>query len=209
MYNKAYTRSIRATHPDPTIMIFFDAKKAFDSVWDIGVLHKAMSDGLPSIFFRFLRSWLTNRTLQVRIGQTLSKTVRLKLGVPQGSVLAPTICNYYTGDIPTTISPHSDTAVYANDTAIAASHKSIDKVHDITQKEIIQLNNWTKTRRIKFEPQKSHVLAIHRNLAIHREVEAIPLFLDEEKTQPLTYTKHAKFLGITFSNTGTFHHHIN
>ena len=209
MYNKSYTRSTRATHPDPTIMIFFDAKKAFDSVWDIGVLHKAMSDGLPSIIIRFLRSWLTNRTLQVRIGQTLSKTVQLKSGVPQGSVLAPTIWNYYTGDIPTTISPHSDTAVYADDTAVAATHKNIGKVHEITQKEIIQLNNWTKTRRIKFEPQKTFALAIHRNPAIRREVESLPLFLDQEKTQPLNYTKHAKFLGITFSNTGTFHHHIN
>ena len=125
-----------------------------------------MSDGLPSIFIRFLRSWLTKRTLQVRIGQTLSKTVRLKSGVPQGSVLAPTIWNYYTGDIPTTISPHSDTAVYADNTAIAALHKSIDKIHDVTQKEIIQLNNWTKTRCIKFEPKKNHVLAIHRNPVI-------------------------------------------
>ena len=111
MYNKAYNRSVRATHADPTIMIFFDTKKTFDSVWDIGVLHKAMSNGLPAIFIRFLRSWLTNRTLQVRIGQTLSKTVSLKSGVPQGSVLAATIWNYYTGNIPTTISPHSDTAV--------------------------------------------------------------------------------------------------
>ena len=37
MYNKAYTRSV------------FDAKKAFDSVWDVGVLQKAMNDGLPAI----------------------------------------------------------------------------------------------------------------------------------------------------------------
>ena len=74
---------------------------------------------------------------------------------------------------------------------------------------IKKLLNWIKTRRIKFEPQKTHVLVIHRNPAIRREVESIPLFLDEEKTQPLTYTEHAKFLGITFSNTGTFHHHIN
>ena len=54
MYNKAYTRSVQPTHLDPTIMIFLDAKKAFDSVWDTGVLHKAMSDGLPAIFIRFL-----------------------------------------------------------------------------------------------------------------------------------------------------------
>ena len=54
MYNKAYTRSVWPTHLDPTIMIFFDAKKAFDSVFDTGVLHKAMSDGLPAIYIRFL-----------------------------------------------------------------------------------------------------------------------------------------------------------
>ena len=41
-----------------------------------------------------LRSWFTNRTLQVRIGQKLSKTVLLKSGVPQGSVLAPTILHW-------------------------------------------------------------------------------------------------------------------
>ena len=134
MYNKTYTRSVRATHPDPTTMIFFDAKKVFNSVWDIGVLHKAMNDGLPAIFIRFLRSWLTNRTLQVRIGQTLSKTVCLKSGVPQGSELAPIIWNYYTGDIPTTISPHRDTAVYADDTVVAVTHRNVDKVqHDNTQ----------------------------------------------------------------------------
>ena len=173
MYNKAYTRSVRASHPDPTIMIFFDTKKTFDSVWDIGVLHKAMNDGLPAIFIRFLRSWLTNRTLQVRIGQTLSKTVRLKSDNPQGSVIAPTIWDYYTGDIPTTISPHRDTAVYADDTAVAVTHRNVDKVHDIPQHEIVQLNNWTKTRHIMFEPKKTHVLAIHRNPAVRREIESI------------------------------------
>ena len=208
MYNKAYTRSVRATHPDPTIMVFFDAKKAFDSVWDIGVLHKAMNDGLPSIFVRFLKSWLTSRTLQVRIGQTLSKIIHLRSGVPQGSVFAPTIWNYYTGDIPPTISPHSDTAVYADDTSVAATHRSVTTVHAIAQAEIIQLNSWTKTRRIKFEPSKTHVLAIHRNPAIRRDIESLPLYLDAEKTQAISYTQSAKFLGVTFANTGTFHKHI-
>ena len=61
----------------------------------------------------------------------LSKTVRLKSGVPQGSVLAPTIWNYYTGDIPTTISLHSDTAVDADDTAVAVTHRNVDKVDKV------------------------------------------------------------------------------
>ena len=35
----------------------------------------------------------------------------MESGVPQGSALAPEMWNYNTGDIPTTISAHSDTAV--------------------------------------------------------------------------------------------------
>ena len=111
MYTRSYTRATRATHPEPTIMIFFDAKKAFDSVWSIGVLHKAMRDGLPAILIKLLRTYLQDRTLQVRIGQSTSNPVKLESGVPQGSVFNPTIWNYYTGDIPTNTTTHSDTSV--------------------------------------------------------------------------------------------------
>ena len=62
-----------------------------------------MKDGLPAIFIRFLRSWLYKRTMKIKLGTTLSRTILLDSGVPQGSVLAPNIWNYNTGDIPTTI----------------------------------------------------------------------------------------------------------
>ena len=136
MYSHAYTRSTRATHPESTVMVFFDAKKAFDSVWHTGLLHKSMSDGLPGRIIRFLRTWLSNRQLKVRVGQTYSKTVPLDSGVPQGSVLAPLVWNYYTGDIPTTTSSHSSTAVYADDTSTATSHRIMDRALQIAQEEI-------------------------------------------------------------------------
>ena len=62
MYTRAYTRATRATHPEPTIMVLFDAKKAFDSVWGTGVPHKAMRDRLPAILVKFLRTYLQDRT---------------------------------------------------------------------------------------------------------------------------------------------------
>ena len=54
----------------------------------------------------------------------------------------------------------------------------------------------------------THALAIHRNLSIRRDIESLPLYLDAEKTQTISYTQSAKFLGVTFANTGTFHKHI-
>ena len=56
MYMHAYTRSIRSTHPTSSAMIFFDAKKAFDSVLHTGFLHKCLKDGLPGIIIRFFRT---------------------------------------------------------------------------------------------------------------------------------------------------------
>ena len=72
-----------------------------DPGWSATQSH--MKDGLPAIFIRFLRSWLYKRTMKIRLGTTLSRTFLLDSGVPQGSVLAPNIWNYNTGDIPTTI----------------------------------------------------------------------------------------------------------
>ena len=209
MYTHVYTLPIRSTHPIPTIMISFDAEKAFDSVWHTGLLHKAMRDGLPAIFIRFLRSWLQNRTMRIRIGTTLSRQIKMESGVPQGSALAPEMWNYNTGDIPTTISAHSDTAVYADDTSLASSHRDTDTLIDIAQKEVWQLSDWTKSKRIKFAPTKTNVLAIHRNPKIRKEIKQHPIYLNRGCKDELKYTNHAKLLGITFSETGTFHKHIS
>ena len=135
MYNKIYTRSVHATYPDPTIMIFFDTKKFSTVSGMLGFCVKPLARACRLSLSGSL-SWLTGRTLQVRIGQTLSKIVRLQSGVPQGSVLALFIWNYFTGDIPTTISPHSDTAVYADDTSLAATHKNLTLYNTLYKKKL-------------------------------------------------------------------------
>ena len=69
-FTHSYSKAIRVAFPTTSILTFFDA---FDSVWHTGLLHKCMKDGLPAVFTRFLRTWLDNRTLRVRLGQTLSR----------------------------------------------------------------------------------------------------------------------------------------
>ena len=53
-----------------------------------------------------------------------------------------------------------------------------------------------------------HVLAIHSKQEKRREIKNNTLFFDREKKEKLEYTDHDKLLGITFSETGTFHKHI-
>ena len=94
----------------------------------------------------------------------------MESGVPLGSALAPEMWNYNTGDIPTIIGEHSKTAVYADDTSTASSHRDIETLIDIALKEVWQLPNWTKNKRIKiFSQLKLMFKPIHKNPKIIRK----------------------------------------
>ena len=207
LYNHVYLQSARAGAKRPTVAVLFDAKKAFDSVWHEGLLHKCMRDNLPPRLILFLRSWLHNRTLQVRIGDKLSKRVLLRSGVPQGALPSPLLWNYYIGDCPSPEKTSSDNSLYADDTGLWTTHTTVQKTLDEVQSEIFRLTAWTRLKRIKFEPTKTAVLACHRDKKVRDKLKGQQLYLDQEKTEKLQWVPHAKFLGITFSENCTFHEH--
>ena len=66
-----------------------DVEKAFDAVWHNGLPKKLHDMELPSDILRIISSFLTDRTIQVKIGNTLSEVVQLLAGTPQGSILSP------------------------------------------------------------------------------------------------------------------------
>src|SRR5271156_64891 len=57
--------------------ISLDVEKAFDSVWHDGLWHKLSQLQLPVKLVRLVSSFLANRTIQVRVNQTLSHSVSL------------------------------------------------------------------------------------------------------------------------------------
>ena len=207
LYNHTYLQTARSSLGRPTVVVLFDAKKAFDTVWHEGILHKSLIDHLPSRFILFLKSWLANRSLQVKVGGTLSKPVSIKSGVPQGALLSPLLWNYWTGDCPTTKKPSSDTSLYADDCAVWTTQTSINKTIDEVQSEIWTLTDWTKRKRIRFEPSKTKILACHQERKKREELKTHDLFLDRDRKEKLGWDKHAVFLGVTFSENCTFNKH--
>ena len=137
-----------------------------------------MTDVLPVWIIRFLRSWLSNRQLRdvwAGLQQISSSWLCCATRIGTG---------YHTGDIPTTISAHSSTAVYADDASTATLHWLMDKAHQLAQEEIWQLNDRFLSRII-FEPKKTHILAIHRNPAKRREMKEHTIYWDRLQQQPL------------------------
>ena len=99
-----------------TRAVALDISKAFDRVWHAGLLHKLRSYGISGQIFGLISSFLSNRQLWVVLDGKSSQEYPVNAGVPQVSILGPTLFLLYIKDLPGNVI--CNIAIYAYDTTI-------------------------------------------------------------------------------------------
>ena len=93
-----------------------DRSKAFDRVWHAGLLHKRQSYGISGQIFCLISLFLSNRRLRVVLDGKSSHKYPVNAGVPQGSILCPTLFLQYINDLPDDVI--CNIAIYADDNTL-------------------------------------------------------------------------------------------
>jgi hypothetical protein len=100
----------------------------------------------------WIREFLLGRTQRVRVGGKLTEEVRVKSGVPQGSILGPLLFLAYINDIWRNI--ESAIRLFADD---CVSYRKISNEEDreILQKDMARLGVWAVENEMKMNQSKS------------------------------------------------------
>lgn len=98
--------------------VFIDLSKAFDTIFIPYLLSKMNTIGIRGIPYKMLEDYLSDRTQYVKIHNLISNSQKINFGVPQGSILGPTLFLIYINDLCKLSLTNCSIFTYADDTAL-------------------------------------------------------------------------------------------
>ena len=180
-----------------TQAVALDISKVFDRVWHAGLLHKLKSYGISGQIFGLISSFLSNRRLRVVLDGKSSQEYPVNAGVPQGSILGPTLFLLYINDLPDDVI--CNIAIYADDTTL---YSKCNQASDLWQQlelaselesDLRDTVDWGRKWLVDFSAGKTQLVSFDQS----KNTGAIDVKMDgsvlEDKTS-------FKMLGLTFSS---------
>ena len=150
-----------------TRAVALDISKAFNRVWHAGLPHKLKSYGISGQIFGLIFSFLSNRRLRVVLDGKSSQEYPVNAGVPQGSILGPTLFLIYINDLPDDVI--CNIAIYADDTTL---YSKCDQASDLWQQlelaselasDLRDTVDWGRKWLVDFNAGKTQLVSFDRS----------------------------------------------
>jgi hypothetical protein len=167
----------------PTLAIYVDLSKAYDTVSHKKLLHKLKHEyNFTTQTTNFFSSYFRNRQQSTHTQHAESQTQTITHGIPQGSTLSTTFFLLYINDIIKTTSK-SKVYTYADDTTLIITADTLQNLQTLAQSELSSLINYfhsnnlvpnsTKTNYSIFYPRDSQPIQLNvANTILEQKIKA-------------------------------------
>jgi len=182
-----------------TDVIVLDFSKAFDKVDHKLLTYKLLTLGVNIKTVNWIQSFLTDRNQTVVVEGQKSDTVPVMSGVPQGSVVGPSLFLAYINDLPDTLKCR--VRLFADDTVVYLAIKN-DHDSKLLQEDLKKLEIWANQWSMCFNPDKCEVIRITKK-------KKPIVYQYQLHNVNLATTENAKYLGLTISHDFSWKTHIN
>ena len=185
-----------------TIGIFLDMTKAFDSIKHETLLYKLQNYGIRGTVFNWLKSYLSNRKLQVKFKNTLSDQYTVDFGIPQGSVLGPLLYIVLANDLIKCLKFCSCVS-FADDTTVFASGRNIKFLFKKVNEDLKRLNLWFVSNSLSLNVEKSNYILFRmksKKINCNNKIEI--------GGKEIRNVRDTKFLGVVIDENLDWNSHV-
>ena len=182
--------------------VFFDQRKAFDSIPHEALLEKFEKVGLSNPILAWISDYLTCREQKVVVNGAESQHTTVLSGVPQGSVLGPLLFLIYIDDLARLpLLDGGQVVLYADDLLLFRPIKSQEDYHHL-QADILMIEDWVNSNHLTFNLTKCKYMVVSRKRCPSDPVSVMLRGTEMEKVDCF------KYLGLLLSSDMSFSNHV-
>ena len=193
----------KLNNKETVFAVLIDLSKAFDTCDHDILLAKLDHYGIRGTSNQWIKSFLKNRTISVKIEDEVSKIRDINIGSPQGGVISPTLFCIMINDLRNSLK-YSSNIMFADDTTILNSAHGPHVGYARLKYDLNSLSEWFRSNKLLMNASKSQLI-VFKPSGLKLKFNTT-ISMDDEN---IIETTSANLLGTIIDNKLTWEAHIH